>query len=106
MTAFAENQLDFHRPEYYSLSVTSFMLSIQRSVYQRIMQCYEQPRMTNEETDRCAAEFRQFMSTRQEELTKSLMTKCVSSYLINTDDIRRCLRLALTHAEGRQIWLA
>ena len=35
--------------------------------------------MTNEETDQCAARYRQFMSTKQEDLQKSLMTKCVSS---------------------------
>ena len=32
MTAFAENQLDFHRQQYYQLS---------RDVYKRIMICYE-----------------------------------------------------------------
>ena len=52
MTAFAENQLDLHRPSYYQLSA---------SVYGRIMQCYEQPRLTNEETDSCAAVYRTFM---------------------------------------------
>ena len=52
MTTFAENQLDFHRDKYYSLS---------REVYKRIMVCYEQPRMTNEETDKCAASYRQYM---------------------------------------------
>ncbi|TNV85604.1 hypothetical protein FGO68_gene11333 [Halteria grandinella] len=67
MTTFAENQLDFHRPTYYSLS---------KEVYKRIMDCYSQPRMTNEETDTCAARYRSFMSTKQEELQKSLMAKC------------------------------
>ena len=41
------------------------------------MECYEQPRMTNEETDKCAAHFRQFMTNKQEDLHKSLMNKCV-----------------------------
>ena len=67
MTAFAENQLDFHRPLYYKLS---------SSVYSRIMTCYEQPRLTNEETDACAAKYRTFMTHRQEEMQKSLMNKC------------------------------
>jgi hypothetical protein len=55
MTAFAENQLDFHREKYYGLS---------RQVYGRIMSCYEQPRLTNEETDKCAATYRQFMQNK------------------------------------------
>lgn len=40
------------------------------------MTCYEQPRLTNEETDACAANYRQFMSQKQEEMQKSLMNKC------------------------------
>ncbi len=40
------------------------------------MTCYEQPRLTNEETDACAAPYRQFMQSKQEELTKVLITKC------------------------------
>lgn len=32
--------------------------------------------MTNEETDTCAAKYRQFMSIKQEEMQKSLMAKC------------------------------
>lgn len=32
--------------------------------------------MTNEETENCASRYRQFMSTKQEELSKSLMNKC------------------------------
>jgi len=39
--------------------------------------------MTNEETDACAARYRQFMTTKQEELSKSLMTKCVSKFKNN-----------------------
>jgi len=39
--------------------------------------------MTNEETDACAARYRQFMTTKQEELSKSLMTKCVSIFKNN-----------------------
>ena len=65
MTAFAENQLDLHRKQYYRLSVwlfPFFNLSIQREIYGRIMTCYEQPRLTNEETDACAANYRQFMA--------------------------------------------
>jgi hypothetical protein len=69
MTTFAENQLDFHREKYYSLS---------SDIYSRIMTCYEQPRMTNEETDKCAATYRQYMQNKQEEMTKSLMNKCKS----------------------------
>jgi hypothetical protein len=38
--------------------------------------------MTNEETDACAARYRQFMTGKQDELQKALMTKCVSMQLI------------------------
>ena len=41
------------------------------------MKCYEEPRKTNEETDSCAAVHRDYMSSVQQELTKSLMQKSV-----------------------------
>jgi hypothetical protein len=40
------------------------------------MACYEQPRLTNEETDACAGRYRSFMTSRQDEMQKSLMNKC------------------------------
>ena len=40
------------------------------------MTCYEQPRLTNEETDKCAARFRTFMTSKQDDLHKTLMSRC------------------------------
>ena len=42
------------------------------------MKCYEEPRLTNEETDSCANKYRSYMQGVQEELTKILMNKCVT----------------------------
>ena len=67
MTKFAENQLEFHRPKYYSLS---------RETYKNIMKCYEQSRQTNEETEKCAEKQRRSMIAMQEELTGKLMRNC------------------------------
>ena len=49
----------------------------QKDAYGKIMKCYEQPRMTNEETDTCANKYRAYMTKVQDELTASLMKKCV-----------------------------
>lgn len=64
MTAFAENQIDYHRPKYYRVS---------KEAYKKIMKCYEEPRKTNEETDACAQEQRSVMESLQKELTSKLM---------------------------------
>jgi len=50
----AENQLDAHRDNYYSIC---------RGTYERIAKCYKEIRQTNEETDKCATEHRQLIGT-------------------------------------------
>lgn len=69
------------------------------------MECYEQPRMTNEETDKCAAHFRQFMTNKQEDLHKSLMNKCVglNRLSLSLTLYRKPWRFAQTPVRVRQI---
>ena len=52
MTEFAETQLDLHRPKFYAIS---------RHTYSLIMNCYSNPRQTNEEADTCAQLYRDSM---------------------------------------------
>jgi len=63
----AENQLDSHRDNYYSIC---------RGTYERIAKCYKEIRQTNEETDKCATEHRQLIGTLQQNLTQSLAKQC------------------------------
>ena len=66
MTRVAENQLDMHRATYYPICVSLFhekfivthnffILIWQKDSYSKIMECYRDPRQTNEETDACAS---------------------------------------------------
>ena len=52
MTSFAENQLNDHKTLYYKAN---------RKAYGRIMECYENPRVTNEETEACSSVYKNFM---------------------------------------------
>ena len=69
MTKFAENHLDFHRVKYYTIS---------QRVYKEIMECYEEPRRTNEETDACAQVQRKRVDILHSELNQILMTNSKS----------------------------
>jgi len=67
MTSEAQNALDNHRKSYYSVC---------GKTYERITECYKDPRQTNEETDACANAQRKLIDGLQKTLTGQLMQKC------------------------------
>mmetsp|Transcript_41772 Transcript_41772/g.55044 ORF Transcript_41772/g.55044 Transcript_41772/m.55044 type:complete len:107 (-) Transcript_41772:46-366(-) len=56
-----------HRETYYPIC---------RKSYSKIMECYENPRQTNEESDACAVVHRDLMQKLQNQLTSQLMGNC------------------------------